>query len=74
MGRIGFSRFSEEMAREWPWFARMRYCKGSESVAVVSVGDRFTGTMAKRCFSFVATMDWSSWNVRERAWTLRQAS
>lgn len=73
------SRFEESMAREWPWVARMRYCEasvgGEEDEGgvgeVVEGVEGEMGIMAKRCLSFVATMDCNSGNVRRRAEILR---
>lgn len=67
---IGVRRFSLAIGREWPWLARIKWCAGfsgsirrdEDLVDEDSEGDGI-GMRAKRCFSLVWTMDWSSGNV-----------
>lgn len=71
--RIGVRRFSLAMGREWPWFARIKWCAGlsgsarkDEDSVDEDGGGEEIGMRAKRCFSLVCTMDWSSGNVTLR--------
>lgn len=68
-------KFSLAMGREWPWLARIKWCAGFSGSArkdedsVVDEdggGGEEIGMRAKRCFSLVCTMDWSSGNVTLR--------
>lgn len=76
MGSIGFNKSSDDIAREWPWLARIRYCDGLFSVEVLidEESEVGTGTKENRCLSLLVTISWISASVTERAWNLRKAS
>ena len=83
---MGVSRPSDSTLIEWPWFARMRKLRGSESswvaasfvaeaassAVVESLAEAVeTGMSEKRCLSFSATMVRSSGKVTLRDLRMR---